>query len=93
VPASGLGLFALGGPSPAGFPALGLQVWLDPLQPIVLQTMIASSQGAFIAPLPLPSNPGLVGFTRTGQFLILEPVGCGLSSFAMSTAITMTITQ
>jgi hypothetical protein len=93
VPASGLGLFALGSPSTAGFPALGLQVWLDPSQPIALQTMIASSQGAFVALLPIPLIPGLVGYTQTGQFLILEPAGCGLSSFAMSTSITMTITQ
>jgi len=93
VPSSGLCLFALGSPSSTGFAVLGVHVWLDPLQLIVLEAMFASPQGHVIAPLPIPSIPGLLGYTQTGQFLILEPASCGLSSFAMSTAITLTITQ
>lgn len=90
APAGWPALFAVGTPSAVGFAAVGVQVHLDPQQPILLASFLANGQGNLVAPWPIPNDPSLVGVSHAGQWLLLEPSSCAQAQFATSNAVTVT---
>lgn len=82
-----LGLGGLTTPLPFG----GLNVWIDPAQPFVLDLVPTDASGTAFDPLPLPNNAALIGFAVWCQFLPLEPPGCTPSGLSASNAVRIVV--
>jgi hypothetical protein len=70
---------------------LGLQAWIDLLQPVVSNYYSSSAQGRIVAPQNIPLDPFLVGLTAAAQFALLEPAQCSPFGLSSSTAVRVTI--
>ncbi len=87
----GGGVLLVGSPASSPYVVLGLQAWIDLLQPVVSNYYASTAQGRIVAPQNIPLDPFLVGLTAAAQFALLEPAQCSPFGLSSSTAVSVTI--
>lgn len=75
----------------AGAPVLGVELWIDLLQPNVLAYAPGSGSGDLLLAFPLPANPAFVGWQLAAQFVLLEEAGCTPLGLSAANAVQVTL--
>jgi hypothetical protein len=91
APAGAPGFFLVGlGAYATPFTALGVDVFIDLAQVIVLAPISSNALGLATVKIGIDSDPGLVGVTAYTQFAFSD-AACGAVGFVSSDALSITI--